>query len=132
VDAVTIDTIGCGGIARRDSLSVHTRLVLGVLIDPLLGPEFVDQVGVAMTPGTELRHFRAFDFPQKPTLWTHGSIRVVQAGVSAVTVRTTKTPMLVHICAEDLSWGSQVAVEPRVTLNTRILGLKAKRIQKPE
>jgi hypothetical protein len=111
---------------------VHARLVLGVLIDPLLGPEFVDQVSIAMTPGTELWHLGAFDFPEEPMLGTHGSVRVVQTRISAVTVRTTKTPMLVHVCAEGLSWGPQIIVERRVTLDTGILGLKAKRRKKPQ
>jgi hypothetical protein len=109
---------------------MHARLVLGVLIDPLLRPEFVDQAGIAVTPGTELWDLGALDFSEKSALGTHGSVRVVQAGVSAVTVRTAKTPMLVHICAEDLSWGSQVAVEGRVTLDTGVLGLEAKRRKK--
>jgi hypothetical protein len=111
---------------------VHARLVLGILIDPLLRPEFVDQVGIAMTPGTELWHIGALDGSEKSMLRTHGTIGVVQSRVSAVTVRTTETPVLVHVCAEDLRWGSQVAVEPRVTLDTGILGLEAKRRKKPD
>jgi hypothetical protein len=111
---------------------VHARLVLGVLIDPLLGPEFVDQVGIAMTPGTEFWHFGAFDFSAKPTLGTHGTIGVVYARVSAVTVRTAKTPMLMHVCAKGLGWRPQIIVECRVTLDTGILGLKAKRRKKPQ
>jgi hypothetical protein len=129
---MAIDTIGCRGIACRDSLSVHTRLVLGVLIDPLLGPEFVDQVGIAMTLGTELWHFGAFDFSEKPTFWTHGAVGVVHTRVSTVTVRTTETQMLVHVCAKGLSWGPQIVVERRVTFDTRVLGLEAKRRKKHE
>jgi len=111
---------------------MHARLVLGVLINPLLGPEFVDQVGIAMTPGTELWHLGALDFSEKSALGTHGTVGVVQSRVSAVTVRTTETPMLVHVCAEGLSWGHQVAVERRVTFDTGILGLKEKRSKKPQ
>jgi hypothetical protein len=102
------------------------------LIDPLLRPEFVNQVGIAMTPGTELWHLGAFDFTEEPTLGTHGSVRIVQTRISAVTVHTTKTPMLVHVCAEGLSWGPQIIVKGRVTLDTGILGLKAKRRKKPQ
>ncbi|HEU0007140.1 MAG TPA: hypothetical protein VFS12_14240 [Terriglobia bacterium] len=109
---------------------MHTRLVLGVLIDPLLGPEFVDQVGIAMTPGTELWHFSAFDFSEKPALGTHGGFGIIQTRVSAVTVRTAKTSMLVHICAKGLSWGQEAAFERRVTFDTRVLGLEAKRRKK--
>jgi hypothetical protein len=102
---VAIDTVGCGGVTRRHSLSVHTRLVLGILIDPLLGPEFVDQTCIAMTPGTELWDLGALDFSEKSTLGTHGTVGIVQTRVSAVTVRTTETPMLVHVGAKGLSWG---------------------------
>jgi len=109
---------------------VHTRLVLGVLIDPLLGPEFVDQVGIAVTPGTELWHLGALDFSEKATLGTHGTVGVVHTRVSAVTVRTTETPMLMHVCAKGLSWGPQIIVERRVTFETRVLGLEAKRRKK--
>jgi hypothetical protein len=56
---------------------MHARLVLGVLIYPLLGPEFVDQVGIAMTPGTELWHVGALDFSEKSTLGTHGTVGIV-------------------------------------------------------
>jgi hypothetical protein len=111
---------------------VHARLVLGILIDPLLGPEFVDQAGITMTSGTELWHLSAFDFPEKPTLWTHGSVGVIQTRVSTVTVRTTKTSMLVHVCAEGLSWGLQAAFEGRVTLDTGVLGLKAQGREQPK
>jgi hypothetical protein len=106
---------------------VHASLVLGVLIDPLLGPEFVDQVGIAMTPGTELGHLGPLDGSEKSMLGAHGTVGVVQTRVSTMTVRATETPMLMHICAEGLSWGPQAAVERRVTLDTGILGLKAKR-----
>jgi hypothetical protein len=102
------------------------------LIDPLLGPEFVDQVGIAMTPGTELWHLGALDFSEKSTLGTHGTVGVVHTRVSAVTVRTTKTPMLVHVCAKGLSWGPQIIVERRVALDTGILGLETKRRKKPQ
>ena len=111
---------------------MHARLVLGVLINPLLGAEFVDQVGIAMTPGTELWYLGALDFSNKSMLGTHSSFRVVQSRVSAVTVRTTETPVLMNICAEGLSWGPQIAVERRVTLDTGILGLKTKRRKKPQ
>jgi len=102
------------------------------LIDPLLGPEFVDQVGIAMTPGTELWHLGALDFSEKSTLGTHGTVGVVQSRVSSVTVRTAETPMLVHVCAKGLSWSLQAAIERRVTLDTGILGLETKRRKKPQ
>jgi hypothetical protein len=111
---------------------MHARLVLGVLIDPLLGPEFVDQVGIAMTPGTELWHLGALDFSEKSTLGTHGTVGVVHTRVSAVTVRTTETPMLMHVCAKGLSWGPQIIVERRVALDTGILGLETKGRKKPQ
>jgi len=111
---------------------MHARLVLGVLINPLLGAEFVDQVGIAMTPGTELWYLGALDFSEKSTLGTHSTVGVVQSRVSAVTVCTTETPVLVHVCAKVLSWGPQIAVERRVTLDTGILGLKTKRRKKPQ
>jgi len=129
---MTIDTIGCGGIARCDSLPVHTRLVLGVLIDPLLRSEFVNQIGIAMTPGTELWHFRPFDRPEKPAFWTHRGFRIIQTRVSAVTVDTTKTLVLVHVCTKGLSWSLQAAVERRVTLDAGVLGRNAKRREKPQ
>jgi hypothetical protein len=129
---MAIDTISCGCIARCDSFSVHTRLVLGILIDPLLGPEFVNQVRVAMAPGTELWHLRTFDFSEKSTFGTHGTVGVVQTRISAVTVRTSEAPMLVHVCAKGLNRGPQIAVERRVTLDTGILGLKVNRRKNPQ
>jgi hypothetical protein len=102
------------------------------LIDPLLGPEFVDQVGIAMTPGTELWHLGALDLSEKSTLWTHGGFGIIQSRVTAVTVRTTKPPMLVHVCAKGLSWSLQAAVECRVTLDTGVFGLEASRREKPQ
>jgi hypothetical protein len=111
---------------------MHACLVLGILINPLLRPKLVDQAGIAMTPGTELGHVGAFDFSQKPALWTHGSVGVIQSRVSTMTVHTAKTAMLVDVCAKGLRWGLQVAFQGGVTFDTGVLGLETKRRKKPK
>jgi hypothetical protein len=124
VNAVTVHAIGDGVITGRHLLAMNTGSILGKLIHTLLGLELVDQVGITVAPGTKLGDSRSLDFAQEPASAAHGQFRIILITIPTMAIRTTESPVLMHIRRECQGGCLQITFHRAVALHTRILGFQ--------
>ena len=117
--AVAADTCRHARVALGEPLAVNARTILGSLIDPLLRRELVHEFGVAVTAragGDDLLPRRL------PAIAPCGIVRFGlpgRRGISAVTVGTRKTTLLVHVALKRFRRrGERRLRQRRVTGNT--------------
>jgi hypothetical protein len=100
VDAVAIDTIGGGRVARSNPFAVNARQVLSVLIDSLFRAVLVHQCRVAVAARAELRYGGTRDLSDESARAAHRCLRVVGSAVTSVAVGARKAPLPVNAVAE--------------------------------
>lgn len=121
---MTVYAIGCSFIPGRHPFAMHTGLVKSELIHTLLGPEPVNQNGIAVTVSTKSRHRCSLDFTLEPAGPTHSQFRIILIPVPPVTICTAEASMLVHVRCKGEGWCLQIAFHRSVAFDTRVLGPK--------
>jgi len=129
VDAVAIDAGSNPGGNGGQALAMNTGAVLGKLVDPLLGFEFMNQSGVAVATPAESGNPRAIDLSPKPSRGAHRDVRIFAGRISAVAIDAEKTVMTVNIVFEELRGAAEFRVQQRVAIKAGIGGWLRLRLQ---
>lgn len=120
VDAVAIDAGSNAGVTGGQALAVNTGAVLGKLVDPLLGFEFMNQRGVAVATAAERGNPRAIDLSPKPSRGAHRDVRIFAGRIAAMAIDAGKTVMTVNIVLEKLRGATEFRVKQRVAVQAGI------------
>jgi len=129
VDAVAIDAGSNAGVTGGQALAMDTGAVLGELVDPLLGFEFMNQSGVAVATPAESGNPRAIDLSPKPSRGAHRDVRIFAGRIAAMAIDAGKTIMTMNIVFEELRGAAEFRVKQRVAIKAGIGGRLRLRLQ---
>ena len=103
-------------VSHCQAPAVHAGVVLAQLVRAQAGVELADVGRVGMATSAQMGDLLSLNLALPPSFLTHGFIRIVAAGVAAVTTGTRQALLCVYVLAELLLGHSQRVGQSGMTI----------------